>query len=158
MDEFKPVYSGILSLLEEWEPKLRALPDEIISTRRNSQNRTIKQIAGHMIDSASNNTHRTIHMQYGANPLQFPNYATMGNNDRWIAIQNYQEEDWDVLVNLWKYSNLHIVHVFKNVNTLKLENLWQCSEDKQVSMHDCIVDYLRHFQLHLNEINELIES
>jgi hypothetical protein len=157
MNEFKPICDGILSLIEEWEPRLRSLTNEIITTRRNSQNRTIKQIMGHMIDSASNNTHRTVHMQYGSNPLLFPNYATHGNNDRWIAIQNYQEEDWDLLIILWKYSNLHIVHVFQNVKPEKLENRWQCSEEEQVSLRDCIVDYLRHFQLHLNEINELIE-
>jgi hypothetical protein len=157
MNEFQPVFGGILTLLEQWEPKLRSLSVETISTRRNSQNRTIKQIVGHMIDSASNNTHRTVHMHYGSNPLQFPNYATNGNNDRWIAIQNYQEEDWDLLINLWKYSNLHIVHVFQNVNPDKLENRWQCNETESVSLRDCIVDYLRHFQLHLNEINELID-
>jgi hypothetical protein len=158
MNEFQPVCDGILSLISEWEPKLLALPNDVILQRRNCQNRTIKQIIGHMIDSASNNTHRTIHMHYGANPLQFPNYASNGNNDRWIAIQNYQDEDWNVLVNLWKYSNLHIVHVFKNVNPEKLENMWQCSANEQVSMRGCIVDYLRHFKLHLNEIDDLINQ
>jgi hypothetical protein len=156
MSEFQPVCDGILSLISEWEPKLLSLPNDVITQRRNCQNRTIKQIIGHMIDSASNNNHRTIHMHYGANPLQFPNYASNGNNDRWISIQNYQDEDWNVLVNLWKYSNLHIIHVFKNVNPEKLDNVWQCSEDETVSMRDCIVDYLRHFKLHLNEIEELI--
>jgi len=158
MNEFQPVCEGVLSLIEEWEPRLRSLPNDLISQRRNSQNRTIKQILGHMIDSASNNTHRTIHMHYGDNPLQFPNYATHGNNDRWIAIQHYQDEDWDLLINLWKYSNLHIVHVFRNVDPEKLNNRWACSENDTVSMRDCIVDYLRHFKLHLNEIEELINS
>jgi hypothetical protein len=158
MNEFQPICEGILSLIKEWNPRLQALPEEVITQRRNSQNRTIKQIVGHMIDSASNNTHRTIHMQYGPNPLIFPNYATNGNNDRWIAIQNYQEEDWELLVNLLKYSNLHIVHVFQNVNPEKLENRWQCSETDTVSMRDCIVDYLRHFKLHLCEIEELIKT
>jgi hypothetical protein len=158
MNEFQPVINGILSLIEEWEPKLQSLSEEVITLRKNRQNRSIKQILGHMVDSASNNIHRTIHMQYGANPLQFPNYATNGNNDRWIAIQNYQDEDWNVLINLWKYSNLHIVHVFQNVNPEKLQNLWQCSETETASLQDCIVDYLRHFILHLNEIDELIKD
>ena len=158
MNEFQPVYDGILSLIDKWEPRFRTLSTDVITLRKNSQNRTIKQIVGHMIDSASNNTHRTVHLQYGENPLQFPNYATHGNNDRWIAIQNYQDENWDLLINLWKYSNLHIVHVFKNVNPEKLENRWQCSKTETVSLHDCIIDYLRHFELHLNEIEELINQ
>ncbi len=155
--EFEPVVQGLLSLLDEWEPKLLKLPDEVITQRRNSQNRTIKQIVGHMIDSASNNTHRIVHLQYQESPLRFPNYAIDGNNDRWIAIQNYQEEDWTDMIELWKQSNLHIIHVIKNVNAEKLNNLWHYSEEKLISLKDGIIDYLRHFKLHIDEIQELID-
>ena len=88
MKEFEANNRELLQLIAEWEPKLLALTEEVITTRRNSQNRSIKQIVGHKIDSASNNTHRIVHMQYQPSPLQFPNYASNGNNDRWIAIQN----------------------------------------------------------------------
>jgi len=91
--KFEPVIQGVLSLTELWVPKLLGLSHNIITNRRNSQNRTIRQILGHMVDSASNNTHRIVHLQYQESPLRFPNYATHGNNDRWIAIQNYQHED-----------------------------------------------------------------
>jgi hypothetical protein len=74
----------ILTLLEEWVPKLASLPPITITHPRNSQNRSIKQILGHLIDSTSNNTHRVVHLQYQTTPFEFPNYATKGNNDRWI--------------------------------------------------------------------------
>lgn len=156
--EFQPIIEELSSLIKEWEPRLSALPDNVISNRKNSQDRTIKQIVGHMIDSASNNTHRTVHMHYQASPLIFPNYATEGNNDRWIAIQNYQDENWNDLINLWKYSNLHFIHLVKNVDSSKLDKQWACGSDCLVSMKDCIIDYLRHFKLHLNEIDELINQ
>jgi hypothetical protein len=156
--EFEPVIQGILALLKEWESRLLELPQEVITLRKNSQNRTIKQILGHMIDSASNNTHRIVHLQYQPSPLRFPNYASNGNNDRWIAIQNYQEEDWKSMVNLWKYSNLHIVHVIQNVNPAKLEYQWYYSEERLISLREGIIDYLRHFILHLGEIDELIHA
>ena len=156
--EFEPVTQGLLSLIDEWEPKLSGLPNDVITQRRNSQNRTIKQIVGHMIDSASNNTHRIVHLQYQASPLTFPNYATKGNNDRWIAIQNYQDENWTDLVRLWKYSHLHIVHVMRNVNPDKLMNEWASeSEYGLVSLKAMIIDFLRHFRLHLDEIDELLK-
>jgi len=155
--EFEPVIQGILTLVNTWEPKLLGLPDIVITQRRNSQNRTIKQIIGHMIDSASNNTHRIVHLQYQPSPLRFPNYASNGNNDRWIAIQNYQDEDWKSMVNLWKYSNLHIVHVIQHVNPSKLEYQWYYSEERLISLKDGIIDYLRHFKLHLGEIDDLIK-
>lgn len=154
--EFEPVTQELLILLDEWVPKLICLPNHVITGRRNSQNRTIKQITGHMIDSASNNTHRTVHLQYQQSPLRFPNYASNGNNDRWIAIQNYQDEDWQTIVMLWKYANLHYVHIVKNVNPSKLENQWLCSEERLISLKEGIIDYLRHFKLHLSEIDELI--
>ena len=150
--EFEPITQGLLTLIKEWEPKLSGLSKSVITERRNSQNRTIKQIVGHMIDSASNNTHRIVHLQYRASPLRFPNYATYGNNDRWIAIQNYQDEDWENMINMWKFSNLHIVHVMNNVDPSKLENEWFYDEKTLISLKDGIIDYLRHFKLHLDEI------
>lgn len=158
MNSFNANNQEIISLIAEWEPKLIALDSVIISQRRNRQNRTIKQILGHMVDSASNNTHRVIHLQYQPSPLIFPDYANNGNNDRWIAIQNYQSEDWNNLVQLWKYSNLHFVHVVENVDLSKLNNEWISALNDHVTLENMITDYLRHFQLHLSEIQELIDG
>jgi hypothetical protein len=155
--EFEPVVQEVLALVGEWELKLSAMPADMISNRRNSQGRTIKQILGHLIDSASNNNHRIVHLQYRENPLSFPNYATEGNNDRWIAIQHYQDEDWHNLVQLWKYLNWHLMHVIKYIRTDKLENEWIASAEKRVSLRSMVPDYLRHFKLHLEEIADLMK-
>lgn len=158
MNSFDSNNSKLLELLEVWEPRLLALTEEVISNRHNSQNRTIKQIVGHMIDSASNNTHRIVHLQYQIIPLVFPDYANLGNNDRWIAIQNYQDENWTDLVQLWKFTNLHIVHVINNVNPVKLDNTWLSALNEEVSLRNMIVSYLSHFELHLREIEALINQ
>lgn len=146
----------LLQLTDEWETRLLSLSDDILSLRKNKQNRTIKQIVGHMIDSASNNTHRIIHLQYQVSPLIFPDYANLGNNDRWIAIQDYQSENWHDLVYLWKYSNRHVAHIIEHVNPEKLGNEWISATGEHVTLYSMITDYLRHFKLHLSEINELI--
>jgi hypothetical protein len=157
--DFSPITQGILDGLALWEPKLLQLSVEAITQKRNTQKRSIKMILGHMVDSASNNTHRIIHLQYQNSPLTFPNYATNGNNDRWIAIQNYQTEDWGNLVQHWKYIHLHLVHVIKQVNPVKLTNEWISGSDYgKITLSDMIVDFLRHFQLHLGEIQELIDK
>lgn len=158
MVEFELNNKELLRLVSEWELRLLSLPEEVIGNRRNIQNRTIKQIVGHMVDSASNNTHRIIHLQYNSSPLIYPDYANLGNNDRWIAIQNYQNENWENLVQLWKYSNLHIAHVIDNVNPEKLNNEWISALQQRVSLKAMILDYLSHFKLHLNEIEDLINS
>jgi len=156
MNPFETICQTILQYIEVWEPRLLALSEEIISDRRNSQDRSIRQILGHLFDSASNNTHRIIHLQYRENPMSFPNYATEGNNDRWITIQDYQHEDWTNLIQLWKYANLHLVHVIRNVDQTKLENQWISGESKLISLQGMIEYYLPHFELHLKEIEELI--
>ena len=158
MDKFEAISEELLSLIEEWEPKLSALGDDVISERRNRQNRTIKQITGHMVDSATNNTHRIVHLHYQESPLIFPDYANLGNNDRWIAIQNYQDEDWNELVQLWKYTNMHIAHVIKNMNKEKLNNNWISGLNEEISLEAMVVDFPRHFKLHLSEIDELINK
>lgn len=156
MQEIQSNNRELISLIEEWEPRLLSLQEDIISGKRNSQNRTIREIVGHMLDSASNNTHRVVHLHYRESPVDYPNYASHGNNDRWIAIQNYQEEDWFTLVQAWKYSNLHLVHVFDNIDPSRLSGQWKYSEEKLISLEEGAIDYLRHFKLHLDEISELL--
>jgi len=158
MIETSSITRELLTLIEDWEPKLASLPNETISQRRNNQNRTIKQILGHLIDSTSNNTHRIVHLQYQPSPFSFPNYATFGNNDRWIAIQNYQNEDWQTMIQLWKYSLLHFCHVIKYINGDKLENEWISGPEKNITLRIMIVDFPRHLKLHLNEIDDLINT
>ena len=158
INEFIPVTQGIVALIDKWEVKLSGLPVDVIEKRKNNQMRTIKQILGHLSDSASNNIHRIVHLQYQQSPLPFPNYATEGNNDRWIAIQNYEDENWENLIRYWKYSTLHLVHVIGNIKQEKLGNEWMASPDNKVSLREMVLDYLHHFELHLNEIDELINK
>jgi len=158
MQEASSVINEVQTLIRHWETKLKSLPDETITQRRNSQNRTIKQITGHLIDSTSNNIHRIVHLQYQQSPLTFPNYATFGNNDRWIAIQNYQDEDWNNLFQLWKYSLIHFCHVIQNVDDSKLENEWIAGPDEKITLREMIGDFPRHLLLHLAEIDELIKN
>jgi hypothetical protein len=158
MTDTASITKDILSAIGEWEPKLTSLSEDIISNRRNNQNRTIKQVLGHLIDSASNNTHRIVHLQYQPSPLVFPNYASFGNNDRWIAIQNYQEENWGNMIQLWKFSMLHICHVIDNIDTKKLDNEWIAGPDRTMTLESMISEFLRHLKLHLSEINDLMNK
>jgi hypothetical protein len=152
------IIDEISTLLEEWEPRLATMENKIITRRRNAQNRTIKQILGHTIDSTSNNIHRIVHLQNLASPLVYPNYASFGNNDRWITIQDYQNENWMNLIQLWKYSLLHLCHVIKNVDESKLQNEWLAGPGVVITLAAMINDFTRHLKLHLLEIDDLINE
>lgn len=147
------VTHGIKKVIIEWEPQLLDLSTAQITLKTNSQNRTIKQILGHLIDSASNNHQRMIRLQYNTE-LIFPDYRQ--DNDRWIGLQQYQYEDWYELVQLWKYYNLHMIHLISAVDQAKLNNTWHDFEGTEVTLQQMIEGYLSHLQLHINEIQELI--
>lgn len=158
MKLFEEVAKEIVSRTNEWETQLALLTEEQISIPRNSQNRNIRQILGHLVDSASNNIHRVVHLQYRESPLEFPNYASYGNNDKWIAIQNYEKENWHNLVQLWKYSNLHFAHIIGKINPEKLKNQWMADTGKFISLEEMVIDYKRHLNLHIIEIEELLNE
>ena len=129
--DFSNITNGILRYIDLWEQKLTELPVDTITNMRNQQNRTIKEILGHLIDSAANNHQRMIRLQYNER-LNFPDYQQ--DNDLWIALQDYQNADWNILIQLWKYYNLHMIQVIKSVDQSNLDHSWQSLEDITVTL------------------------
>ena len=154
--DFSKITDGISNVIETEENLLRGLQEDVITSRRNKQNRTIKQILGHLIDSASNNHQRMIRLQYCQHLLYFPDYRQ--DNDLWIALQEYQHADWNNLIGLWKFFNLHIIQVIKSVDQTTLESYWCDFEGTKVTLKEMIEGYLDHLYLHINEIHELINQ
>ncbi|WP_291529582.1 DinB family protein [Bacteroides sp. UBA939] len=153
-NNFRHITDGIAKVIETEESLLRDLPVEVITLRRNRQNRTIKQILGHLVDSASNNHQRMVRLQYSKDLLFFPDYRQ--DNDLWISLQDYQNADWANLIQLWKFYNLHIIQVIKSVDALKLDSYWCDFEGTKVTLKEMIEGYLEHLNLHIKEIHELV--
>lgn len=149
------VAQEIRKIVFDWEEKLRSIPEDKRVANLNRQGRNIKLIVGHLIDSASNNHQRMIRLQYTSN-LSFPNYTK--ENDLWISIQQYHQEDWFEMLQLWKYYNLHIAHIISHTDHSWLSNVWSDGRNDPVSLKDLIFDYLAHLTLHINEINELLQT
>ena len=129
--EYQEVIDNINTVMNREIPILLSLSEEQVSVKRNSQNRTVKMLVGHLIDSASNNHQRMVRLQYAPRcghsmpntemgMLVFPDYTQ--DNDLWIALQDYQHEDWHTLVMLLKYYNEHICHIIRSVDVKKLNN------------------------------------
>lgn len=157
-DSFQGIRRELSELIDRWEVKLSLQAPETVGWRKNTQGRTIRQIVGHMVDSATNNTHRIVHMHYQLSPINFPDYANLGNNDLWLAIQNYQEEDWDELVKLWAAVNRHMVHLIAQCDESKLDQYWVSALKEKHTLREMISDFPRHFKLHINEISALINQ
>ena len=141
--DFSKITEGIYHVIETEEKILTGLQNDTITLKRNKQNRTIKQILGHLIDSASNNHQRMVRLQYSKDLLFFP---------------DYQNEDWNNLIQLWKFFNLHIIQVIKSVDQTKLDSYWCDFEGTKVTLQDMIEGYLSHLHLHIHEIHELMNA
>lgn len=163
--DFTNITNEILAIIEREEPILRELSEEIITKRFNNQNRSIKMLVGHLVDSASNNHQRMVRLQYAPcvghsipngdiGMLVFPDYTQ--DNNLWISLQDYQHEDREALINLWKYANLHIIQVIKSVDASKLDNYWLDYEGNKVTLRGMIEGYVEHIKLHIGHIHELI--
>lgn len=97
------VIDTISGILRREMPLLLSLADDDVGARCNSQQRTVKMLVGHLIDSASNNHQRMVRLQYAPRcghsmpntdmgMLVFPDYTQ--DNNLWLHIQDYQHEDW----------------------------------------------------------------
>ena len=126
--EYQEVIDNINTVMNREIPILLSLSEEQVSVKRNSQNRTVKMLVGYLIDSASNNRERQARLPYAPRcghsapntdmgMLVFPDYTQ--DNDLWIALQDYQHEDWHTLVMLLKYYNEHICHIIRSVDVTK---------------------------------------
>lgn len=164
---FSNVIDDIITTIGQEEPILRGLTESVITLRLNNQNRSIKMLIGHLIDSASNNHQRIVRLQYAPRcghsmpntemgMLVFPDYTQ--DNDLWIHLQNYQHEDWQQLISLWKHFNLHIAHIIMSVDESKLENYWIDYKGCKVTLHDMITGYTGHLHLHLGQIHQLLDQ
>ena len=155
MDEIVKVAEELIQLVQSWDDRLLGMTERDIRQRKDENSWSIKEIVGHLIDSASNNHQRFIRLQY-TGELTFPDYQF--ENEKWVTIQNYQEEDWNSLVQLWKYFNLHIVHVIRNINRKMLSHIWSEGSVSPVSLQDLIIDYLAHFKVHLDQIEAIVKA
>ncbi|HLN98036.1 MAG TPA: DinB family protein [Pyrinomonadaceae bacterium] len=117
-----------------------------------------RQIIGHLIDSASNNHQRFVRAQF-TDDLLFAGYEQEG----WVRVQGYQNEEWPDLVQLWRLYNRHILHLVELVpeeTRMKLRykhNLHQIasdslSESDPVTLDWFMRDYLEHMKKHLRQI------
>ena len=87
-------------------PRLRDLADDGTTRRPAPGKWSPREIIGHLIDSASNNHQRFVRASF-QDDLVFAGY----DQDRWVAMQRYQEARWEDLLTLWASFNRHLARV-----------------------------------------------
>ena len=133
----------------------RDLPERSVRLRPSKHAWSVKEITGHLIDSASNNHQRFVRLQLMEN-LTFPDYGQ--DNIHWVRIQNYQDRKWDELLGLWRFYNLQLAYIIRSVDASCLDHVWQPDAENKVTLFDLMTDYLRHLEVHLDQIADTLAA
>ena len=147
--------SDIEATVNEACRRIRNLPNDTVETRPDPGEWSVKEIIGHLVDSASNNHQRFVRLQV-ADGLVLPDYSQ--DNDAWVSIQSYQKTPWGDLLDLWRFFNLHLSHVIQTVDEECIDHIWVVDEYTYVTLGELMIDYLRHLNDHLQQINKCIDS
>ena len=139
------------SAIERW----RNLTEESLRFRPSAKAWSVKEIIGHLVDSASNNHQRFVRLQL-EQPLNFPDYSQ--DNMLWVGIQKYQERNWTQLLNLWREFNYQLAHIIRSVDPDCLSHTWQMDSNTCYTLFDLMSDYLRHLEIHLIQISDTLNA
>ena len=133
--------------VDDAKVRLLALTDQQASAKPFADKWSIKEIIGHLVDSASNNHQRFVRMQEVRDMGAF-SYE----QEHWVNCQRYQTERWEDLVNMWYSYNRHLAHVIEHINPAALGNTCDIGYPKPATLQYVAEDYLRHMKHHLDEI------
>lgn len=115
----REVAAALLAVVDRCVPLLRAVNPADAGVRPAPGKWSKKEILGHLIDSAGNNQQKFVRLLSSDEPVAFVGYV----QDAWVAVQRYQEADWQHLVELWRGLNEHLAHVIAHAGHLRLSNI-----------------------------------
>lgn len=143
----KEIALQLREILEQTKPRLLALSEKQISEKPYGEKWSLKEILGHLVDSASTNHQRIVRMQASKNIGRF-GYE----QEHWVNSQHYRSESWNDLVNIWYYYNKHLAHIIEHVDKNTLDNTCDMDYPEPKKLEFVITDYVRHLQHHLKQI------
>lgn len=154
----KDFIDEFISVVENAAKQLNSISSVDSGLKNSTLKWSKKETLGHLIDSSINNTTRIVLGQF-QEELIFQGY----DQDDWVRVQNYQVQDWQFLIELWRLSNLHLIQIVKEIppNILKKEHLIhnfdkilfkEYTQNKSATLEMLIKDYLIHLKHHLNQI------
>jgi len=147
MTVVKVIASKLNKITEDHLSALRSVSQEEFHFKPSPAKWSKKEILGHLVDSAQNNIRRFIVAQYDERP------KIVYDQDKWVAIVNYQQYPLTDLINLWYQLNKHICQVLTFMPAEMSKRQAQTEE-----LHDLrwlAEDYIKHLLHHLHQVLDL---
>jgi hypothetical protein len=145
------IADDLIATVERAAGRLRGLTAAQVSSRPAPDRWTIKEVIGHLIDSAANNHQRFVRGQF-IDKLVFPKYE----QNEWVACQHYNDRDWSELIDLWQSYNGHVAHVMRTADPKALGVTCVIGSYEPVTLLFLMEDYVVHLKHHLKKIAERV--
>lgn len=139
-------------LVKDFFSEFKELDNNITSINLTKNSWSLKEIIGHLIDSASNNHQRFVRFQL-SDHLEYPDY----NRDDWLKIQKYNSMNFSDLISLFAYFNKLLENIILNIEVKCLQNKWEIDWDESssfITLEDLIIHYIDHLGGHIIHFKE----
>ncbi len=135
-------YKKYEKIVDDFE-KLMIMNQNISDVKLGLDKWTLKEIVGHLIDSASNNHQRFVRLQIDK-VIELPGYSA----EEWVSISNIQNLDYSFLVGFWKMYNKFLINLIKNIKPISMKNVWRIKDGEEYTLKFLIEDYFTHMNSH----------
>ena len=148
----KKVAKELEKVIELFRIEYLDLDESFAEVRIAEDKWTLKEIIGHLIDSASNNHQRFIRLKL-SNEIEFPDYKS----GEWLQIQNHNDMKFSDLLLLFFYYNKLMVNVILNIGEESLDHKWSIAWDENstfITLERLANHYVDHIKKHMVHFKE----
>jgi hypothetical protein len=138
-DEIPAFKAAVARLMSAFD----AIPESLTDVKPRAEDWSIKQIACHLVDSASNNHQRFTRLQR-TQRLEFPAYET----EPWVAVEKPAGLPWKDLLGLLRLYNVFLLHLVRTIDPACLGHVWVIAGESK-TLEFLVRDYYRHIDWHL---------
>jgi hypothetical protein len=144
----KAVIEDLQQVLNEMEPRIRAIDDDLFTAKPRPDKWSKKEVIGHLIDSAHNNLRRFITARYEQRP------TIVYEQDFWVNANAYQSARNEDVITLWRLLNDRICAILAAMPSSAYTA--QCNTSKGEPEYKTLewlaADYVRHLKHHMNQV------
>ncbi len=144
--------SGYKMLVDSFYDRIVNVPEEKAGIKPAEDKWSLKEIIGHLIDSASNNHQRFVWLQFD-DLLNFPAYE----GEPWVKVQKYCDMDWKRLIMLWHNYNYLLISIIGSMDSKSFSNVWVKGEET-IQLDELITDYYRHLRVHVQHFEDRLKE
>lgn len=148
----KDIATELENIIEAFKNDYLNLDDLLAGIRISEDKWTLKEIIGHLIDSASNNHQRIIRMKLSSE-IEFPDYKS----EEWLQVQNHNSMKFTELILLFFYYNKLMANIIYRIDENSLNHRWNVAWDENtpfMTLENLAKHYVAHIKTHMTHFKE----